>query len=315
MSTRPTNRATFVRGTLAVLPVLLAAFGPAFAADPGDTGLQFLKIGVGARSAAMGEAYSAVAQDPTAVYWNPSGISSIIGRQYHASHNEWISDVRYEYLAAVQGMKGQAIGLHVGFLHMGELDGRNSLGDPTATFRAYDLTTGLTYGLRLFRSLEIGLTGKLLYEKIDSFSAFGLATDFGLRYRTPLRGLTLAATATNIGTSMKFEEESFVLPAQARMGAAYRTRSVLQGLLLAADLAMPNDGDVKALLGTELWVHEMVALRGGMKVNYDQEFGTTGFGLRYHDYRFDYAYVPFSDSVLGDTHRLSIDWHPGSYQR
>ena len=315
MSTRPSNRATVLRGIFAVLPVLLVGVGPALAADPGDTGLQFLKIGVGARSAAMGEAYSAVAQDPTAIYWNPAGIASITGREYHASHGEWISDVRYEYVAAVQGLRGHAIGAHVGFLHMGELDGRNDLGEFTGTFRSYDFSTGLTYGHRLFRSLELGITAKLLYEKIDTFSALGVAADFGFRYRTPLRGLTIAATATNIGSSMKFVEESFVLPAQGRVGAAYRTRSVLSGLLVAADLAMPNDGDVKALLGAELWVHEMVALRGGMKGNYDQEFGTTGFGIRYHDYMFDYAYVPFSDSVLGATHRLSVGWHPGTYQQ
>ncbi len=319
MSTRSNCRSVHVRGFLAALlafAALASSSGPALAADPGDTGLAFLKIGVGARAAAMGEAYAAVAQDPTALYWNPAGIANVVGREYHASHNEWISDVRYEWVAVVQGLQGHALGLHVGMLHMGEFEGRDALGNFTESFRSYDFTMGASYARRLTRSIELGATGKMLYERIHDSTATGFAGDFGVRYRTPLRGLVVALTGTNLGTAMKFETETFVLPAQMRLGTAYRTRRVLQGLLLAADLRMPNDSDVKAHLGAEIWVHEMVALRGGAKINYDEEVGTTGIGILYRDYEFDYAYVPFADaSELGDTHRISVGWRPGSTTR
>jgi hypothetical protein len=307
---------TVVRAIAIHLPLagalMALAPGSGLAADPGDTGLAFLKIGVGARAAAMGEAYVAVAQDPSAMYWNPAGIANTPALEFHASHNEWISDVRYEYVGAVQGMRGHALGGFVSLLHMGELEGRDAAGQFTESFRAYDFSAGVTYGRRVMRTVEVGVTGKFLYERIHDFKATGVAADLGVRYRTPLRGLTLAATATNLGPEMTFEEESFTLPASARIGAAYRSRALLSGFVLASDVRFPNDADVRGHLGAELWVHEMIALRGGAKLNYDEELGTMGFGVRYREYELDYAFVPFSDtSELGDTHRFSVDWRPG----
>ena len=293
--------------------VTLALASPAAAVESGEVGLSFLKIGVGARAAGMGEAYVAVAQDPTSMYWNPSGIASAPGNEVHASHNEWISDVRYEWLAAVHGMRGHAVGVHVGLLHMGDIEGRDASGNFTENFQAYDFTAGVTYAYRILRSLEIGGTGKVLYERIQDERATGFAVDLGARYRTPVRGLVLAATATNLGTPMTFVDDEFVLPFQVRGGAAYRTRAVLAGLILAADLRLPNDSDAKTHLGVELWPHEMVALRGGVKSGYDEEAGAFGVGIKYREYQFDYAYAPFSDtSELGDTHRVSFGWRPGS---
>jgi hypothetical protein len=290
-------------------PVLFP--GVALAAEPGETGLAFLKIGVGARAAAMGEAYAAVAQDATAIYWNPAGIANAPGPEFHASHNEWISDVRYEYIAAVQGKKGQAFGAHLGLLHMGELEGRDNDGNFTESFRAYDLTAGLTWARRLSRSFELGVTGKVLYEKIFDYSATGWALDGGVRYRTGLKGLTMAATASNLGPEMKFIDESFLLPINLRLGTAYRTRSVLEGLILAADVKFPNDTGARGHVGAELQLHEIFALRGGAKLGYDEELGSVGFGINYRDFGFDYAYTPFSDtSELGDAHRVSVAWQP-----
>lgn len=278
-------------------------------AEPGETGLAFLKIGVGARAAAMGEAYVAVAQDPTAMYWNPAGIAVAPDIEVHATHNEWISDVRYEYLAAVHGMHGHAVGAQVALLHMGDFEGRDANGNFTESFSAYDFAAGLSYGRRVLKEVEVGVTGKFLYEKIESFTATGFAGDIGTRWRTPLQGLTVAAAATNMGPKMKFEEASFLLPISARVGAAYRTRNILEGLIVSGDLRFPNDSDVKGHLGAELQVHQMIALRGGVKMNYDEEVGSFGFGIHYHEIDFDYAYTPFSsESELGDGHRFSIGW-------
>ena len=289
----------------------LLAASPAIAADPGETGLAFLKIGVGARAAGMGEAYVAVAQDASATHWNPAGIANAPGNEVHASHNEWISDVRYEYVSAVHGMKGHALGAHIAMLHMGELEGRDASGNFTGTFRAYDVSAGVTYARRITRTIEMGVTGKYLFSKVETKNATGIAGDIGVRYRTPLRGLTAAATVTNLGSEMSYVDDQFILPIAARIGVAYRTRALLDGIILAADLRMPNDSDVKSHLGVEIWPHEMFALRGGLKSGYDEESGAVGFGVNYQRFQVDYAFAPFSDeSELGDTHRISLGWFP-----
>ncbi len=48
--------------------VLVLSFN-CYANVAGTTTTSFLKIGVGARAAAMGDAFTALADDPTALYW------------------------------------------------------------------------------------------------------------------------------------------------------------------------------------------------------------------------------------------------------
>ena len=68
----------------------------------GTTGLNFLKIGVGGRPAGMGEAFVAVADDASALYWNPAGLARLTSPEAIAMHNEWFQGMRYEYLGYVQ---------------------------------------------------------------------------------------------------------------------------------------------------------------------------------------------------------------------
>ena len=67
----------------------------------GEAGAQFLKIGVGARACAMGEAFVAVADDPTAIYWNPAGLRQLSKIEILGMQSFWLMDMGYQYLAAV----------------------------------------------------------------------------------------------------------------------------------------------------------------------------------------------------------------------
>jgi len=64
----------------------------------------FLKIGVGARPVGMGEAFVAVANDPSTIYWNPAGLAGLQRKEVTASHVDWPADVSYDFVAAVPGM-------------------------------------------------------------------------------------------------------------------------------------------------------------------------------------------------------------------
>ena len=58
--------------------------------------LTFVKIGLGARAVAMGEAFVPVADDATTMYWNPAGLALLEARHLHVSHTEWPADIDYD---------------------------------------------------------------------------------------------------------------------------------------------------------------------------------------------------------------------------
>ena len=92
-------RHSVVKPALILALVLLVVSPRVARAATGETGFAFLKLGVGARAMGLGSAYVALADDPTALHWNPAGLAAIPGTQVTVMHNEWIQDFRQEFVA------------------------------------------------------------------------------------------------------------------------------------------------------------------------------------------------------------------------
>jgi long-subunit fatty acid transport protein len=95
--------------------VILAVLGlclPAQAqfAKVGTVGLKFLDIGVGGRALAMGEAYVAVANDASAIFWNPAGIAQLESGDIFLGYTDWPADIN---------LYSTAIVTKTGFGHIG----------------------------------------------------------------------------------------------------------------------------------------------------------------------------------------------------
>lgn len=280
--------------------------------NAGTAGLSFLKVGTGARASAMGEAFVAIANDATGSYWNPAGLSFIKGVDVSFMHNEWFQDVRYEFLGAAINDQTHAFGLSATYLTVGDIERRQATGDPLGTYSAYDWSFVLSYSNKILDNLSIGTSGKLLYEKIHYYEAKGFAFDFGLIYLplkdSSLRNLRVGAAIQNIGPKMKFIDEEFKLPQVIKVGLAYDMPiTVVEGMnaLIAIDGVMPNDNDMRLNTGCEIGYSNMAFVRAGYKLNYDTSDFTFGAGYKYNNYKFDYAFVPYSED-LGNTHKFSF---------
>ena len=83
----------------------------------GTSAANFLKIGIGAKAQAMGGAYVAQADEVTALYWNPAGITNIAGNQVGITQIDWITDVKLNFL----GVQRPPTGLNVVFELLGTL--------------------------------------------------------------------------------------------------------------------------------------------------------------------------------------------------
>src|SRR5215471_4820039 len=87
-----------VGAALAVAPVSARAQSSLGGQRAGTSSATFLRIGVGARAVGMGETFVAVANDPSAIYWNPAGLASLQRREFSISHVQWPADIGYEHV-------------------------------------------------------------------------------------------------------------------------------------------------------------------------------------------------------------------------
>jgi len=298
---------------LAALVALPA--GSLFAGEAGTSGFLFLRLGNGSRAAGMGEAFTAVADDATSIYYNPACMAGIEGVELNVTHTQWLQDIRLEQVSVLNEMLGGAVGLSFTGVYYGSMDRYPDYPAlvPDGTFAPYDLSFAAGYAMDVLPNLSAGVTAKLIHERIDFESATGWAIDAGVVHRSMIKGLTFAASMLNLGPEAKFVEEKFYPPFQIRGGASYRyDADWLQGdVIVAADAVFPNDGDAKLHMGMEYNYRQLLSVRAGYKANYYTQGPTLGLGINYRSMRFDYAFMPMQNS-LGDSHRLSINvFSPG----
>lgn len=294
-------------GALVLSLTLSALFARDAGAAAGETGFAFLKLGVGARPMGMGSAYVALADDPTATYWNPAGLASVTGTQVTAMHNEWIQDFRQEFAAVGTKLGPGVVGFSFAGFYTSELEERDNTGVLRGHFGFNDVAMTGAYGLNVTKGLDLGFAARYLREMIDVEDASTFIFDFGGKYRVAETGLTLGAAAQNLGGDPTLVTEKIPLPTTVRAGAAFaRPMASLHGKgTLTAEVRKARADDARFHLGGEFEYKERLALRVGGKFGYDEEDVSFGLGLTQSRIRFDYALVPLS-SDLGTTHFFSL---------
>lgn len=189
---------------LMVLPGLL--FADIFA-KTGTAGLQFLKIGIGARALGMGEAYTAVTDDISSIYWNPAGLALKAQDQVMFSHTAWVAGINYEFVAFSKVTSMGTFGVSTALLHMDYMDVTEEevFGPTGETFTCYDLMAGITYANEFTDKFAFGVNIKYVYEKLDEYAVNGVAVDIGSLYNTGWKNLTIGMAIKNFGPDLEYE--------------------------------------------------------------------------------------------------------------
>lgn len=276
-------------------------------AQPGQAGFTFLKLGVGARALAMGEAYAALGSDPSAMYYNPAGLAHSQHPQLLLMHKEWLQDITTDFVGAQTFLGNLAVGVSVNSTSINDIELRQQPGPPQGTFDAHNAAFGLSLAYRIDTSLSVGITGKYLYEKILVDESSGIGIDLGAYYSTPWE-IRLGAALSNLGSVNELDKESSTLPTLFRIGAAYihPVEAIDGNLTLASDVvSSSNESKSHVDFGAELNYHQAFALRAGYQTGYDARGFTAGIGFRFDLFRLDYAFIP-SRYDLGSTHTFSL---------
>ncbi|MDR3628532.1 MAG: PorV/PorQ family protein, partial [Ignavibacteriaceae bacterium] len=237
----------------------------------GTTAAPFLGIGAGPEAIGMGGAFTAVATGPSALYWNPAGISRSGKTQVLIEHTNYLVGTSYNYFAAVVALdQDNAIGVSVTDLDYGSED-VTTVDNPDGTgekWSAMDLAIGLTYSRNLTDRFSIGGTAKMIRQSIWRESATGWAMDAGLLYITPFNDLKIGMEIANFGTDMRlsgqdlyisydpdatkagnnanipaeYYTDSFPLPLTFRIGLAMDVLRLEENTItVAVDALHPND--------------------------------------------------------------------------
>jgi Uncharacterised protein family (UPF0164) len=325
--------------------ILLVATIQMFAQDiskAGITAAQFLKIGIGPRAIGMGAAYTATADDLSAIHWNPAGVAKNNANEVYFNHTNWIADVSNDFAAISSYIPG--IGTIGAFIIVSKsIDGEvvRTIENPEGTGELFDaggMSLGLTFARNLTDNFSIGFNAKFIQESIWHMNAEGFALDMGVLYKIDvLNELRLAASVSNFGTKMqmdgrdileiksvgkgtggnlintKIEIDSYDLPLLFRVGVAadvIKERS--HRVTLAVDAIHPNDHTEYVNVGTEFAWNEILFARAGFKSLFekDTEQGLTlGVGMNYKlanvvNVMIDYAYQDFGR--FKNVHYLSL---------
>jgi len=292
-----------------LLILLVLAFALPMYAQTGASGLAFLKDGVGGRALAMGEAYSAIADDPSAMYYNPAALTLSDRPQLMFMHRQWIQDTQTEYVAGQTSADGFSFGGSLNSTSINNIEVRDVPGPAIGTFDAHNMALGLSVAYAFDSTISVGISANYLYEKIYYAEASGGGYSFGAMYLSPWN-IRFGAALDNVGSMGALGDSASTLPTAVRVGAGeeFGLESITSRLTVAAELVSFTVEKRSHLhTGAELEFQNTFAVRAGYEMGYDSKSFSAGVGIKFNFLRFDYAFVPFTND-LGTTHTLSLEF-------
>jgi hypothetical protein len=290
--------------TIAIILLLISA--PLFAQNDGagSTGLSFLKLGVGAESIAMGEAYSSLSNDATAIIYNPARLSFGDQKNVTFMHNSSIQDLNNDFVAAKFTFGKLAVGLGVLRSSVDGIEIRSAPGDPIGTFNSENLSIGVSLGYKISPTFSIGVTTKWLYEKIYIDDATGVGFDLGASYEK--NNLSVSAVIANLGSMDDLRNVATKLPTLIRIGGGYTfSKNDFDFRLGLEGFNVLDGGSFHIHSGGEVGYKDFIFVRAGYLSGYENRNLTTGIGFKYKGIKLDYAFVPYS-SEFGTSNAFSL---------
>ena len=331
----------FIQLAAIVLTMLLLTSLQAGVTKYAQAGMTFLKINPDGRSAGMGDAVTAMANNSLAMFSNPAGMRFSEGLDMAFSITNWIADIKHYAASASYGFGSiGTFGVNLVYMDYGDFTRTvpYSGSDPTLKDQGYlnlgnftvgEYAIGVSYSRQISSLFSIGGTVKYVSqnlswsETVDVASGQNVRTDnevdvvafdFGTLYYTGWKDLRFGMSVRNFSGQGRYVDQRFELPLTMAMGVAMNVLSIWTDdnknkLNIAIDWRHPRDYDERVLVGAEYSFLDMVFLRAGYKFNFDEEGLTAGLGVDKEfgkfGIRFDYSYGTFGD-FFGSVNRIGI---------
>lgn len=272
-----------------------------------NTGLSFLKLGIGARSIAMGEAFASLTDDGTAYIYNPARINATENGNVTAMFNKTMLDMSTNFVGAKFRMNKFGIGIGLLKTTVSDIEVRNNPGAPIEKFNSDNISAGVSLCYNFQSNFSAGVTVKMLYEKIYIDEASGYGLDFGANYK--MNDVSFAVVLSNVGSMNALYTSETKLPTALRFGASYVFRKSDFSFTGALDGYKVLDGGVlHTHMGAEGGYKDFIFLRAGYQTGYENRSFTAGLGLKYRALYVDYAFQPYTIG-FGSGNSLSLGFN------
>jgi tetratricopeptide (TPR) repeat protein len=254
------------------------------------------QVPIGPRAIGMAGAFSSIADDATALFWNPAGLARLGHQEVSVSHaNLFGSDIKDNYASFVLPLSPDQAAA-TDWYHSGYDDGELGFGENRV---------GLGYALKLKPWLYAGATGRLVTRNTDLDgtsvrSGQGYGLDLGVLV-SPMERLRFGLVAQDaLNTSVQDSDgiSEVVYPRNLRVAGSYSYRNWGTAAL---------DVDDRWHLGVEVTPIEQLAVRFGTEDDLSgNEPGTWtyGLGVKAGVLRVDWARV--QHPTLDDTDHFSV---------
>ena len=234
---------------------------PASAGVGSASGADFLKLGGGARPLALGDAYAALGNDASSVFYNPAGLGRMVFPEVMTMYNSWLADTRQQAAAVALPLKFGTLAFGYSSLTSGNIQGYDAAGALTSVFDTGSTVMSLSLGRSISPNLFWGVSVKSISDRLETITARTTALDAGITF-LPNPNLLFGLSVMNAGSGLVYVTENTALPTCYRAGLAYKASLLNEDIRLAGDLAAYPDG-TKLNIGMEYLIRDFLALRLG----------------------------------------------------
>ncbi len=295
--------------------MLLLISHSAFAAGQAGTDIAVLNAGVGARPLGMGGAFTAIADNADAPYYNPAGLAYIRDQEINTMQTRLSTDADHYYISYVRPLGKGGIGfswMQVGIGNIVQTTTTDAFNEVITTnvFSYFSNAFLLSYGYPVNPNLSFGLTAKYLTSDMDQITggqAYGYSITPGIliHFTRQIMPITVGLKIDELINEQKWGTGTVekAIP-KARMGiAAAIPEGLIKDSTIAIDLSqyLSLGYQMEIALGYE-WTKENLSLRAG----YTDSSISAGAGFRSGAVELDYAYDQETSFVRSNVHRVSL---------
>ncbi len=309
----------------------------------GTTSGNILLMEVGSRAIGMGSAFVGIADDASAMFWNPAGTSLIKEPSLQYQFSQRYAEVQHHFFGFTFPITDDDIfGIMVQYLTVGEME-VTTIESPEGTgemFDANNIVITTNYSKQLTKRVHVGISGKYIYERIWLETATNFAFDLGTIYNVDEMGLRIGMNILNLGTEMGISEgphlsfykdkpddfpgspspesqlsmEKYPLPTSFSLGVS----SVILGrksiwlqsaeneLLISASLIDSFDNPFRINIGAEYSWNDIISFRSGYRFFYDTQGFSAGVGLNFNQFTNNNIQVDYVWVDYGDLGSVSV---------